>query len=216
MKLIQGVLGCALAAGLMAFATDKAQANDVIDGTLYLPLNLKGSVTFTINSKSKKATLTDKVITEDVLELPKDTKLMVSDDTGDVWAFNKENEPEDLTSEGVLTITDNQTGSSSKGTVVTHTGTTEIDFYDNPQFDGPDLDKGASETNSSNWFEITGNYTLKHSEGTENSKGLIKISDSFSATGLSGDAFFGEAEDSIVPLIKGSVTAKGSGSVEGP
>ena len=214
MKLIHGILCCTLAAGLMAFATGKAQANDVIDNVLYLPLNIKGSVTFMVNNKSKKATLSNKIIIQDILDLPKDTKLMVSDETGDVWAFNKESDPEDLTTNGVLTISNNQTGSSSKGIVETDTGSTEIDFYDNPQFSGG-LDKTNSEADSGNWFEITGNYTLVRSQGAVKN-GVFKVSDSFTATELSGSAFFVEVEDNTVPLTKGSVTAKGSGSLQGP
>jgi hypothetical protein len=215
MKLTQGILGCALAAGLMAFASGQAQANDVIDNALYLPLNLKASVTFTINNKPKKVSLSNKILIVDILELPKDTKLMVSDDTGDVWAFSKENAPEDLTADGVLTITNTQIGSGTvKGIAETDTGTTEIDFYDEPQFD-TGLDKVASEDNSDNWFEITGTYTLTHSEAAPK-KGLSKVSDSFSAKGLTGSGFFDEVDAEIVPLTNGSVSAKGSGSLEVP
>jgi hypothetical protein len=213
---IKNILSCALAAGLMNFATE-SRASDVIDNTLYLPLNIKGSVTFDVNGKNKKATLTDKILTEDILELPKDTKLMVNADTFDVWAFSKKDDlQEDLTADGVLTISNTQTGSSSKGIVETDTGTTEINFYDNPQFDGSDLDTTNSENSSGNWFEITGNYTLKQSEGSVNKKGLIKVSQSFSTTDLTGSIFVDEAEDSVVPLTKGSATAKGSGELEGP
>lgn len=215
MKLIQGILGCALAAGLMTLATGQAQASSVIvSNVLYLPLTVKASVTFNISGKSKKVSLTNKILLSDILDAPTDAKLLVSDDTGDVWAFSKTEGSEDLTADGVLTISNNQVGDTVKGTTETDTGTTEIDLYDNPQFNGG-LDKGASETNSDNWFEITGTYTLKRSEGAPK-KGLVKVSDTFSAKGLGGNGFFDELETNTVPLTGGSVSAKGSGSLEVP
>ena len=210
MKLIQGILGCALAAGLMTFATGQAQASNVISNVLYLPLNVKASVTFTVSGKSKKVSLTNKILISDILDLPNGTTLMVSDDTGDVWAFGSGG-PEDLTAEGILTISNNEVTDSTKGTAETITGTTEIDLYDNPQFSGG-LDKGASEADSDNWFEINGTYTLKRSEAAPKN-GLSKVSDSFSAKGLSGNGLFDEVENNTVPVTGGSVSAKGSGSL---
>ncbi len=215
MKFIQGILGCALAAGLMTFATDQAKASNVIvSNVLYLPLTIKASVTFNVSGKSKKVSLTNKILLSDILNAPTDAKLLVSDDTGDVWAFSQTEGSEDLTADGVLTISNNQVGDTVKGTTETDTGTTEIDLYDHPQFNGG-LDKGASETNSDNWFELTGTYTLKHSEGAPKN-GLFKVSDTFTAKGLAGNGFFDEVETNVVPLTGGSVSAKGSGSLQGP
>jgi hypothetical protein len=214
MKFIQGILGCALAAGLMTFATDQAQASNVVSNVLYLPLTIKATVTFNVSGKTKKVSLSNKILLSDILNAPKDAKLFVSDDTGDVWAFSKTEGSEDLTTDGILTISNSMTGQTTKGIVETDTGTTEIDLYDHPQFNGG-LDKGASETNSDNWFEITGTYKLAHSEGAPKN-GLVKVSDSFSAIGLAGNSYFDEVETNIVPLTGGSVSAKGSGSLQGP
>lgn len=196
----------------MTFATGKVQANDVIDGVLYAPLSLKATATYVFNNHYVKLKLTNKLILE-IFGLPKNTKLMVSTETGDVWAFASEGS-EDLTADGYLTVSTQVTGSTTQGAVQTDTGTIEVDIYGNPQFDGG-LDQAGSEAASNNWFEIGGSYTLKQSDGNLNSKGLFKANYSFSASGLAGHGFFDEVNNDIEPMT-GSVTAKGNGSVPKP
>ena len=215
MKFTHGILSCALASGLVGFAAQKAQAsNDVINNVLYAPVNLKISATFDVNGKTKKATLTSKVLLTEILDFSKGDQLAVSANTGDVWVIDKNGLVEDLTAEGIATVNTHQTGGTVKGDTETETGSTEIDFYDDPQFGINGLDKSASEDASGNWFEITGTYTLKQSEGKDNSKGFFKESDDFSSKDLTGTGFFDEAESSTVPITKSSVSAKGSGSIE--
>jgi hypothetical protein len=215
MKLTHGILGCALAAGLVGFATEKAQANDVIDNVLYAPANIKITATFTVNGKSKKVSLTDKVLLNDLLDFPKGDKLAVSAETGDVWVITKQGElDEDLTEDGIVTVNTDQTGGSDKGDTETQTGTTEIDFYSDPYLIDGSVYKPFSEDDSDNWFEITGTYTLKQSEGKLNSKDFFKESDAFTSKDLTGTGFFIDGEDSDVPITKSSVSSKGSGSIE--
>src|SRR5664279_2131035 len=59
------ILMCALAAGAMAFATDQAQAANklVIDGSLYVPLNIKGTFSYVASAgKIKQKTTTSKAV----------------------------------------------------------------------------------------------------------------------------------------------------------
>jgi hypothetical protein len=216
MKLTHGILGCALAAGLVGFATEKAQANDVINNVIYAPLTVKISATFTVGSKSKKGTLTDKVLLNDILEFPKGDKLVVSAETGDVWVITKQGElDEDLTEEGIVTVNTDQTGGSEKGDTETETGTTQIAFYDDPTFFDGTYINGFSEEDSADWFEVTGTYTIKQSEGNVNSKGSFKESDAFTSKDLAGSGRFDiTTDDNTVQISKSSVSSKGSGSIE--
>jgi hypothetical protein len=216
MKVIPAILSCALAAGLMAVATDKAQAASsiVISNVLYLPLTLKASATFTINGKSKKASLSTKTFIEQILQLSAGSQLAISGENGDVWALGPGGN-EDLTTMGIMTVSIDQTGSTLKGSTETDVGSVGVSYYENPQFDIGGLNAGESEAASQNWFEFSGPYTLKQTQGAANTQGIFKLSDTFTAKSLNGNGYFSEAETNIVP-ISGSVSAKGSGSLQGP
>jgi len=54
MKITTGILGCALVAGLMTFASDKAQASVVIDNVVYASFNLKLATQYADGNKLKK------------------------------------------------------------------------------------------------------------------------------------------------------------------
>jgi hypothetical protein len=212
MKLIQRILGVALLAALMTFATGKAQANNVIDGVLYAALNVKVTATYIFNNHYVKLNLTNKQIFE-ILGLPKNTKLMVNVETGDVWVFASVGSF-NLTADGYLTVSTQVISSTLLGGTETDVGTVALNFYGHPQFSGG-LDQGASEAASNNWFEIGGIFTLKHSDGALNSKGFFKASYAFSAASLTGRSVFSGVENNIVPMI-GGISAKGSGSVPKP
>jgi len=61
MKLNQIIAGCALAVGLMAFAP-QSQAGIVFENSLFSPLSIKGTFSFTYNGKVHKFTGTSKDI----------------------------------------------------------------------------------------------------------------------------------------------------------
>src|SRR5487761_2500202 len=70
MKLTKIIMGCTLAAGLMAFAPDQAQAvvNTNLNTTLYAPLNIKGTVTYQsiLNGSFKKMSYTSVTLLQDL------------------------------------------------------------------------------------------------------------------------------------------------------
>ena len=216
MKVIPAILSCALAAGLMAVATDKAQASSsiIISNVLYLPLTFKATATFTINGKSKKGSLTTKTFIQEILQLPAGSQLAVSDDNGDVWALGPDGNT-DLTTMGIMTISLDQTGQVIKGTTETDVGSVGVSYYENPQFDIGGLNAGQSEADSENWFELSGPYTLKRTQGVANTQGIYKVSDTLATKSLNGNGYFYEVETNTVP-VSGSISAKGSGSLQGP
>src|SRR5258706_5512722 len=103
MKLITGILGCALAAGLMTFAADKAQAGVVIDNTVYATFNLKISTQYQDGNKLKKASLTSKQFLKDI-GFNGNVKLAVNTDTYDVWVINKDTLMANLSTNDTLAI----------------------------------------------------------------------------------------------------------------
>jgi len=209
MKLMTGILGCALAAGLMTFAADKAQAA-VLDGTLYSPLKIKLTAQF-VNSKGKIAKL--RITSKDVLTgfLNDTTKgdLLAVSGGGDVWIINKKTVVADISSypSDYLFIeygTYVSTYSGKGNTKYSETGVTYVSFYD-----GGYRDAG---TQSTNWFETSGTYTYSETTGKTDKKGSFKSSQSYSAKALSGEGSFSGVSGDILP-VSGSVSFQGSGKL---
>ena len=108
MKLIHGILGCVLAAGLTAHAAGPANNGTVIDNTVYTPLDIKLKTQY--NDKKgtiHEASLTSKEILK-LLGFPKGDKLATDyngfGDSADVFVIDKNGIVADLTSEDVFSI----------------------------------------------------------------------------------------------------------------
>ena len=205
MKMTTGILGCALVAGLMTFAADKAQAGVVIGNTLYSPLKLKITVQYIKNGKVAKASVTAKQILKD-LGWSDARQLAVSRDTGDVWVLNKKALVTDISSypNDYLFVNLNwydygYTGKNDN--TYNESGVAYVNFYD----DGYE----ANYKESSNWFEISGAYTYKDVDGPVKN-GSYQDNESMKANALSGDGYF-----SNVDFDYGSVPVTGSASYNG-
>jgi hypothetical protein len=217
MKITAGILGCALAAGLMAFATDKAQAV-VIGNELYIPLNIKLSVSYyDANGNIKQARVTSKDVLKQV-GAPKDTILAFDfSSPWDVFLVNKTTVLTDLTDSGYVTMfwsdtLDNQINKGNGSYKYSEAGILEIDVYSDPVFT-EGLDKAASEENSSEWFEISGFYTYNGTGSAIDNNGNQKFSANYKAKALSG-----YGHDSVMDLDIPSttvLTGKASGSASG-
>jgi hypothetical protein len=215
MKLVQGVLGCALAAGLMTFAADNSQAA-VIENTIFAPINIKLTVYYVAsNGKIKAATL----ISKDVLKLlnyPKGDQLALATsdgadfDNGDVCIINKDTLVDDLTADGYMvanlnSLVDSNSSKDNGSFRDSSAGSFAFDFYSDA---GDDLDDGLD---SDYWFELTGAYTSKAS-GSAIRSGKQSVSVSFSGK-ADGQGFDVDLDDSGDLPIIGSSWASGSGKV---
>jgi hypothetical protein len=238
MKLIQGILGCALVAGLVALAADKAQAGVVIGNSLYAPLSIKLSVRYyDKNDKIKQYRVTSKDVIK-TLGLPKGDQLAVEhtgsdSSSGDVWVINKTTLVSDVTASGYLSLTtsdtlDNDVEKASGSYKYAEAGILELDVYDTPIFGGmvmtggvvnasvaEGLDQAASREASGQWFEITGFYSYKEKGSAIDKKGNETISSSLKAGALSGTgADAASKKDVPTPTaLTGSASAKGKGKV---
>ena len=220
------ILMCALAVGAMAFATDKAQAV-VIDNTLYIPLNIKLSVSY-YDAKGNIDQV--RVTSKDVLKqagAPKGTMLAVGFDFPyDVFVVNKTTVGTDLTTDGNVTMTvtdtlDNTIDGKNGDYKYSEAGILELDVYSDPVFftEGftEGLDKPASEEASSEWFEISGFYNYNET-GSALNKGFKSYSANYKAKALSG-----LGSDSMIDLdipsptaLTGSVNGSASGKLQPP
>jgi hypothetical protein len=214
MKLIQGVMGCALAAGLMTFAADNSQAA-VIENTIFAPINVKLTVYYyASNGKIKAATLVSKDVLK-ILNYPKGDQLAVATgesvdfDNGDVCIIDKNTLVEDLTADGYMTaelnsLVDSNTSKDNGSFKDTSAGSFVLDFYSDA---GDDLDGGHD---SDYWFEVTGAYTSKAS-GSAIKGGNQNESLSFKAK-ADGQGYDVDLGSDNLPVI-GSASASGSGKV---
>ena len=87
-----------------------------------------------------------------------------------------------LTTSGNFTVTTDQTGSSTKGTTTTTTGTVEVQIYSDPQFVSGVLNEADSEADSGEWMVLNGDYKTTHTESAPNKKGSETINDKLSTT----------------------------------
>jgi len=207
MKLTKIVM-CAMAVGAMAFATNQAQAKStVIDGRLYVPFNIKGTVNY-INDDGKMVKET--VTTKDVLAKLGYSKAVLAVGPGylddiDVYVIYN-GVPVNLSEAGYFYFNlsdtvDTETGDfpDTKGTY-TESGIITIEFASNEDFMFLD-DNGFA-------FNLNGTYIYKESDSAVVG-GLYKVSKKFSSSNLSGLSYTSTLDD-IVPTF-GSVTGSGSG-----
>ena len=200
-----GILGCALVAGLMAFAADKAQAGVVIGNVLYSPLKLKFTAQYTKSGKIKKFSVNNKEVLKK-LGLSKDM-LAVSRNTGDVWLINKTTAIENISvaPRDYLFVDFGTYVSTSKGNTYTEAGVTYVDLYDGGYL--------ASGKDSANWFETSGVYSYKDNDG-KIKNGSYQDNESMKAQSLTGEGYFSNTDFDFggVP-VSGSASYNGNGKL---
>ena len=207
------ILMCALAAGLMAFAFDKAQAV-VINTNLYVPLNIKLTVNVTNGAgKLVQKTANSKMIIntlnyESGFNYTNGTFLAVGPHQH-VYAIYKGVIQDDLSSEGYFDFNPNEYISTSTGTYGTtaykyaEAGIVTFDFA---------TDDPSTLDNNYFAFNATGTYTYSENDSAATS-GLVKQSSKFSSSSLSGLSYAYEL-DAIDDLPgTGSISGSGSGKV---
>jgi len=212
MKLTKTLM-CAMAVGAMAFATDQAQASSklVINGTLYVPINIKGTFSYVASAgKIKQKTATTKQVISQ-LGYAKGTMLAFGPGTGtnnaDVYAINNGVVLYNLSGGGYFyfstsVILDTTTGTfpTTKGTD-SEAGEITLDFASDA--DLIFLDDNAVA------FNLTGTYTYTESDSAVVG-GLYKQSSKFSSKNLGGDSWITDV-DQFMP-VSGGVSGSGSGS----
>lgn len=199
MKLTTGILGCALATGLMIFATDSAQAkNLVIGNTVYAPLNLKLQTEYIDGNKWKKASITSKQWLKDQ-GYNNNVSLAVNTDTDDIWLVNKDSLMQNLTTSGLLSFSfsnyqqvqpnPNKDSYQARGIIEIYTGESAVDAFD-----------------------VSGPYSYNYSSGKVDKKGNYKYKDQVKAKNVSGTGNVpGLSEGNLI--ITGSLSWSGSGKL---
>lgn len=232
MKLIQGIFGCALVAGLTTFVSVPAQAGGtVIGNTVFTPLNIKLKVQYT-DSKGKvhEAGVTSK----DLLKLigaAKGNQLATDydgfGDEADVFLIDKDSVIADLSSDSIFYISFNQLvskydkGGKNGSFSEAERGIVSMEFDSSytiysgvqPLFITPE---------DYVTFEATGVYTWQESGGAIKN-GDQKISTNLSVSKVIGSGFDSSLTPTIQPkeapsggsyLIKdGSASGSGGGTV---
>jgi hypothetical protein len=205
MKMNKAVLGCALAAGLMAFASDKAQAV-VIGNDLFVPANVKLTVSYVSGTSIKTVKVTSKQILA-YLNYPKGTQLATWD--GDIYAINKTTVLADLTTDGNVFInlqrlSWDEVNKANGAYKYTEVGQETLSFYSDGFVDFP--------ADNTYYFSVNGQYSLKQSSSAISSAGKYTFSQKFSAKALSGSGYDFDVTDILLP-VSGSATANGSGKL---
>lgn len=213
MKHIKTALGCTLMAAFMTVAANNVQAIS-IDGTVYAPLNISVRGAFDVSGKTKDVSINENEIVEKALGFSAKTKLVVNTFNGDVWAYDLATKTlsTNLTAGGQVTITLTQTNSATNGITRTFAGTVAVNVYSAPVFVGSTLNTTESENASSDWIELTGDYTISVTMPPYKN-GLTTLSSRFSARNLSGSVHASQISSTTAPASGGRVTAVGSGPV---
>ena len=201
------ILMCAVAAGAMAFVSDNAQASKlVIDGSLYVPVNIKGpSPMWLVLARFNKRRLQANK-SKSVGLRPKGTMLAIGPDQ-DIYAINNGVVLGNLTTLGYFSFSTSDTLDTTTGDFPTTKGTysevgvTTLDFASDADLEVLDDNAFA--------FNLTGTYIYKDSESAVVS-GLYKESSTFSSKNLSGLSWITEV-DEFMP-VSGSASGSGSGS----
>lgn len=206
MKSTTGILGCALAAGLVTFAADNAQAGVVINNTVYAPAKLKLTAQYPDGNKLKKMSITAKDVLKDQ-GYNSNVQLAANSYTGDIWVINKDTLMENLSYEGILYVSTDYDVATVKGNTTKYTGIAYVTY--NQGGNTPTLAQFVA----SNYFEISGLYSASVNDGKVNNKGDYKFKGSFSSKDLSGYGYFTDLNSGEVP-VTGSASAKGSGKLQ--
>jgi hypothetical protein len=209
MKLTK-ILMCAMVAGAMAFGSDKAQAT-VISGNLYVPLNIKGTLSYVASAgKIKQATFTSKQILsylgENYYTFPKGTQLAVGPNNY-VYAISKTEVIADLTDAGFFYFEPSDTIDTSTGTfpstasTYSEAGVVSVGFFSD---DTTFVDNQYA-------FEVSGSYTYNEKDSAVTS-GDVNQSSKFKSSNLSGYGYDYDVSDSELP-VSGSASGSASGKV---
>jgi len=200
MKTSKVITGCALAAGLMAFAP-QSQAL-VIDNSVVAPVNVKATVTY-VNGSSKvqKVSFSNKDILKKV-GAPKGSKLATWE--GDMVVISDNLIWEDLTVAGnvsfdMVDLSDNTTLGKNGAFKYAEVGTYTIDYAS----DGDLVDL----TDNAEAFDVSGTYSLKVS-GSAVKNGDQTQTGKFTTSNLSGEAY----DSTIGQTLPVSATVSGGGS----
>lgn len=207
MKSTTVILGGALAAGLMTFASGNVEAGTVIDNGLYSDLKVKATLTYVdSNNKYKKVSYNNK----DALAASGNTgaghKLATHD--GDVYVIDKDAVLANLTEEGYTETTLDEYISidttSNNGNTEKHTGQGYIDsyFYD-------------STTPPYNAVNVYGVYSDSWTDKYNNNNSTVNASFSLKAKSLAAESFSydGESYTDYLPG-SGSISSDGSGKLD--
>jgi hypothetical protein len=202
MKLIKGILGCALAAGLTTFASTQAQAA-VINNQLYVPFNLKLQVTYQNGDKISKKSITSKTV---LSEAGFSGKVTLAAGPGtindfDVYVIKNAGKNStvlaDLSTNDVFDVVTDEFASSEKGNTETSSGTVDVSFDSNFQDD---------------FFEASGIYSAKQTDGKVNNNGQATEKQQFNVMSLSGSGFFIEVDTDAT--VTGSASGSSSGKIQ--
>jgi len=220
MKLTTGILGCALATGLVTFASSNAHAGGIgIDGDLYAPLKVKAKITYEDGNKFKTMSFNNK----DILALAdldfKGAILTYNIDDGDVYVVAKEDgdytEIADLTYYGnndtfveidldeyLSTGKEKNNGYEESGQGSFWLGVWQYDYY-----------TVGEEGEFADYYEVDlyGNYSDKYSYKENSSDYSEKYS--LKAKSLAGEAYYWDDYDEEYydyEPAAGSVSANGS------
>lgn len=215
------ILMGALAAGLMAFATDKAQA--FVANDIYTPLNIKLSVSYyDAKGNIKQARVTSKDVLKQV-GAPKNTILAVDFTYPyDVFIVAGKTLGTDLTTAGYVTLIfsdtlDNTIDGKNGAYKYSEAGILEVDVYDSPVFT-EGLDKVLSEEASSEWFEIKGFYNYNENGSATDKNGYRKYSVKFNSKALSGLGADTTSPKNVPDptVLTGSASGRASGKILPP
>ena len=208
MKTSKVITGCALAAGLMAFAPVQSQAGVVIGNNIYAPTSVKMTYSY-VNNKGKiqKVRLSNKDLLFGYWNYPKGTQLAYGPDGG-IYAINRGVVLDNLSTEGYMSvelvdyIDSFIPGKSAPAGKYSESGLVYIDFYSDANVFGDNYYD----------FEVSGTYLLKGSASTVNNKGIVTVNESFSTSNLTGDGYDNDLTGDELP-VAGTATASGGGKL---
>lgn len=209
MKLNQIITGCALAAGLMAFAP-QSQAGVVIDNSIYAPASFKLTYSY-VDAKGKAQKVS--FVNKDILsywDYPKGTWLAYGPDN-DIYVISKDNVVlYDVTFGGFLYVdtseySSQQINGKNGAYKYYETGLVDVGLY--------------SERNSlgDNYydFEVSGTYSVKYSQTAESKKFIYSVNESFTMSNLTGEGDDNDLTSDYYP-VSGTASASGSGKLTSP
>jgi hypothetical protein len=201
MKMITGILGCALVAGLMTFAADKAQAGVVIANDVYSPLKLKITAQYLDGSKIKTMSISSKDVLKDLGYNSNVQLASASYAPFDIWVINKDTLVQDLSTNDTLYLDYEYVVSNpGKNGKYNEAGVLEVYF---------------SSDMSSDYFDVYGVYSYSSNTGKTSSKGTYKFKEMLKSKTMSGYAYFPSLSSSDIP-VTGSASYNGSGTLTAP
>jgi Ice-binding-like len=211
MKQITGILGCALAAGLMTFVPFQTNAASlVINNALYIPLNVALKVTFVTTNNNKQAFKIASVNTKQLLNAlgyTNNVQLAAGPGAPDIYVVNTQTKTvtKDLTTSGNATL-DLKTLVSIDA--LNNNGSEQYNEQGIATFHFQD---GSNEASSAVLFDIKGNYSANESRSATNN-GTQNISQNFKASTLSGTGVVTNINNHL-NLVTGNASASGSGKI---